>query len=138
MFTVQTQQINAAPLASINGPYQVRTFCPLGSLAIHLKRVCCAGAQGTVNKAIKFDSTGSRDPDSRMVEYLWIFGDNTVGQTTAFPEHTYAKAGEYNVSLVVYDNIQVPFMTVGHSTFYLRLTILCATGRARKWSLPRR
>ncbi|ELR20342.1 PKD domain containing protein [Acanthamoeba castellanii str. Neff] len=83
VFTVQTEQINAAPLASINGPYQ-----------------------GTVNEPIKFDSRGSKDPDSRMLEYLWIFGDNTVGQTTAFPEHTFAQAGEYDVSLVVYDNFQ--------------------------------
>lgn len=70
-----------------------------------------------MNEPIKFDSRGSKDPDSRMLEYLWIFGDNTVGQTTAFPEHTFAQAGEYDVSLVVYDNFQVPFIR-SPSTLY--------------------
>jgi microbial collagenase len=64
--------------------------------------------QGYTNVPLKFDSSGSYDPDGWLVEYLWVFGDNTVGQTQANPEHTYAQAGEYDVSLVVHDNYQVP------------------------------
>jgi PKD repeat protein len=89
VFTVQTQQVNAAPLADINGPYQ-----------------------GYTNVPLKFDSSGSYDPDGWLVEYLWVFGDNTVGQTQANPEHTYAQAGEYDVSLVVHDNYQSSAMAM--------------------------
>jgi PKD repeat protein len=76
----------------------------------------CGGVQGVVNTPITFDSTGSRDPDGWKVEYLWIFGDNSVGQTEAFPVHTFSSPGEYNVSLVVHDNFQV-----------LKLSLVCTS-----------
>lgn len=47
-----------------------------------------------------FDGSGSTDPDSTISSYAWDFGDGTSG-TGATPEHTYAAAGGYDVTLTV-------------------------------------
>lgn len=49
----------------------------------------------------RFDGTGSSDPDG-PVTYAWNFGDGKTS-TAAAPEHTFAKAGSYKVSLTVTD-----------------------------------
>lgn len=50
-----------------------------------------------------FDATGSSDPDGRVAQWNWDFGDGTVasGETA---EHTYDADGTYTVSLTVTDN----------------------------------
>jgi PKD repeat protein len=49
------------------------------------------------------DATGSFDDDGTISTYAWDFGDGTTG-TGVKPNHTYATAGTYNVSLTVTDN----------------------------------
>ena len=52
---------------------------------------------------IKFDGSGSTDPDGGVVSYSWSFGDGSTG-TGPTPTHTYAAPGPYSVVLVVADN----------------------------------
>ena len=70
---------NRAPTADPGGPYS-----------------------GDTGAAIRFDGSGSGDPDGDALTYLWDFGDETTG-TGATPTHDYAIAGVYEVSLVVND-----------------------------------
>jgi len=64
-----------------------------------------AGApyQGVVNSTIIFDGLRSYDPDGTIIEWLWVFGDNTndTGKTV---QHIYSKAGTFIVTLTVTDN----------------------------------
>ncbi len=71
---------NQAPVANPNGPYS-----------------------GTVGSAVQFDGSGSSDPDGTIVSYDWEFGDGVTG-TGISPTHTYAAAGNYNVTLTVMDD----------------------------------
>jgi len=60
-------------------------------------------------ETIRFNASGSYDPDGSIVRYLWDFGDNTTeiykGENlTAIATHTYAKARNYTVTLTVTDD----------------------------------
>ncbi len=57
---------------------------------------------GNTGQAIRFDGSGSSDPDGDALTYSWDFGDGSIG-TGASPTHTYSAAGRYEVSLVVND-----------------------------------
>ena len=70
---------NSAPTADAGGPYT-----------------------GDVGVAIRFDGTGSSDPDGDALTYSWNFGDGSTG-SGATPSHAYTMAGRYEVSLVVSD-----------------------------------
>ena len=54
-------------------------------------------------EAIRFDASGSHDPDGAIVETWWDFGDGAlaIGDRA---EHTYATAGSYVVTITVSDN----------------------------------
>lgn len=51
----------------------------------------------------EFGADGSRDPDGRIVDYLWDFGDGLAGVGEKV-QHQFAKPGTYSVSLTVVDN----------------------------------
>ena len=53
-------------------------------------------------KTWRFDGRGSTD-DGRIVEYLWDFGDGSTADKVV-TWHTYKKAGDYTVTLTVWDN----------------------------------
>jgi len=58
---------------------------------------------GFTGNALSLSSAGSIDSDGQIVSYLWDLGDgNTSDQEN--PEHSYAQAGQYNISLTVTDN----------------------------------
>ena len=78
--TANTPPPNQPPTANANGPY--------------------SGQAGT---AVAFSSAGSSDPDGSIVGYSWDFGDGATS-TAANPNHTYANAGTYTVSLTVTDD----------------------------------
>ena len=83
--------------------------------------------QGNIHVAagtlLYFDSTGTRDGDSRfnsgyvpfesnssnwngLVEYLWDFGDATPTNRESHPWHSFTEPGEYSVTLTVRDAYQ--------------------------------
>ena len=50
-----------------------------------------------------FDGTGSSDPDGTIASYAWTFGDQSSG-TGSTPNHSYAAAGSFSVTLTVTDD----------------------------------
>lgn len=59
-----------------------------------------AGGIGTV---FHFDGTSSSDPDGKVTDYLWEFGDGTKKHGDEV-DHQYEKQGTYKVTLTVTDN----------------------------------
>ena len=49
------------------------------------------------------DVIRSNDPDGSIASYAWAFGDGG-SSNSASPNHTYASAGNFNISLTVTDN----------------------------------
>ncbi|MBN2464593.1 PKD domain-containing protein [candidate division WOR-3 bacterium] len=52
---------------------------------------------------VRFDASGSADPDGRIVRFHWEFGDGGEGQGVNV-NHTYPEAGEFIVTLTVTDD----------------------------------
>ena len=52
---------------------------------------------------VRFDASGSYDPDGNIVKYIWDFGDGASG-TGKIVAHTYSRAGTYTVRLTVQDD----------------------------------
>jgi peptidoglycan/xylan/chitin deacetylase (PgdA/CDA1 family) len=54
---------------------------------------------------VRLDASNSKDPDGRIMSYLWDYGDGTgEGTTSPVVEHTFKTPGEYKVTLMVTDN----------------------------------
>jgi PKD repeat protein len=59
--------------------------------------------EGAVDVAVQFDGSGSSDRDGSIETYKWDFGDGKTAQGKK-PQHVYANAGKYNVTLKVTDD----------------------------------
>jgi N-acetylmuramoyl-L-alanine amidase/PKD repeat protein len=57
---------------------------------------------GQINTDVKFNGTGSYDPDGVIDQYLWDFGDGTTSDISK-PVHKYTEKGTYTVTLTVKD-----------------------------------
>ena len=55
------------------------------------------------NSSVKFDGSGSSDPDGTITNYTWNFGDGTSGSGKVV-YHKYTKRGTFTVTLKVTDN----------------------------------
>ena len=53
--------------------------------------------------SVRFDAATSSDSDGSITSYAWDFGDGEAGEGVQ-PEHSYAEAGTYMVTLTVTDN----------------------------------
>ena len=62
-----------------------------------------ASVLGTTPGAIRFNASGSVDPDGQVVDYSWDFGDGQTGQGQVV-DHVYTATDTYLVTLVVTDN----------------------------------
>jgi uncharacterized protein (TIGR03790 family) len=58
-------------------------------------------------RSVSFDASASGDPDGRIVQYEWEFGDGGSGEVTTSPLvlHTFERAGNVTVTLTVYDDL---------------------------------
>ncbi|HET6519196.1 MAG TPA: PKD domain-containing protein, partial [Geminicoccaceae bacterium] len=66
--------------------------------------VAAAGPDQVVTASeVRFDGTGSVDPDGAIARYEWDFGDGATGLGPT-PTHVYTKPGEYLVRLTVTDD----------------------------------
>ena len=52
---------------------------------------------------VRFDATGSTDPEGHALSYDWDFGDGTPHSTDPSPVHTYTQDGVYTARLTVTD-----------------------------------
>ncbi|NIA09840.1 MAG: PKD domain-containing protein [Nitrospiraceae bacterium] len=57
----------------------------------------------TVNTAVKFDASGSYDPNGKVVSYHWEFGDGATGDGVKVT-HSYTEKGYYVIKLTVTDD----------------------------------
>jgi hypothetical protein len=58
---------------------------------------------GTAPLVVRFDGTGSTDPDGTLVSYAWNFGDGQQG-TGPTVSHSYSQPGTYTATLTVTDD----------------------------------
>ncbi len=54
-------------------------------------------------ESVSFDGSASFDPDGKVVNYFWDFGDGAKG-TGVTAQHTYSESGRYTVTLKVEDD----------------------------------
>jgi len=58
-----------------------------------------------VNQSVTFDASSSYDPDGKIMNYEWDFGDGNIMNTThEIINHSYSEAGNYEVTLTVTDD----------------------------------
>jgi PKD repeat protein len=61
--------------------------------------------QPEVDDIVGFDASGSSDPDGKIVDYEWNFGDGDTYRTRKpICQHIYSDAGKFQVNLTVTDN----------------------------------
>ena len=79
----------------------------------------------SIGKKLTFNAIRSRDPDGKIVNYEWNFGDGKIG-TGVLTEHSYAKSGKYIATLKVTDDkkesrSQQIQIQVGYSVMFIIL-----------------
>ncbi len=58
---------------------------------------------GTVSTTFNYDGSSSSDPDGRIVDFLWNFGDGRTANGKQ-ASHKYSREGSFDVELTVTDN----------------------------------
>lgn len=72
--------------------------------------------EGRAPLTVHFDATRSSDPAGPITDYLWDFGDGSAVVSGAQVSHTFRRAGEYLVTLVV-----VGLSGTGRATVLIRV-----------------
>jgi glucose/arabinose dehydrogenase/PKD repeat protein len=92
------------------GISKVRRIRYLQSNQAPIVSATASPTSGSLPLTVNFSSTGSSDPESQPLSYLWDFGDGTTS-TDANPAHVYTVAGMYTVRLTVSDGVNSTFST---------------------------
>ncbi|MFB6082892.1 MAG: PKD domain-containing protein [Halorientalis sp.] len=61
-------------------------------------------SSGQVPLEVRFDASGSTDPDGDIRRYVWRFGNGTIPAEGETVTHTFRTAGQYRVELVAIDS----------------------------------
>lgn len=70
---------------------------------------------GEAPLTVQFDGTGSSDPEGRSLDFVWSFDDFGEESTEPASSYTFNSAGNYNVQLVVWDDVDqygVDYITI--------------------------
>jgi len=82
-----------------------------------------------VNQSVTFDASSSYDPNGKIMNYEWDFGDGNITNTThEIIKHSYSEAGSYEVTLTVKDDKGATNSTTKIITVYSP-TAIFDTGR---------
>jgi len=103
--TVAIRRPGTTTLAVAGGPNSVGSGDRLTlTIANRLPNAAGAYAPRTPQSGtpVQFDARPSSDPDGRIVEYEWAFGDGSRGFGPR-PQHVYNASGSYNTTLTVTD-----------------------------------
>ncbi len=83
---------------------------------------------------VRFDASGSSDPDAWLVSYRWNYGDGTeeiymrdpygIGNSTAKPAHVFHQNGTFTVTLTVKDNDNATDVVSGQVTVFFDLAVV--------------
>lgn len=68
-----------------------------------LARFSFSPKEPKVGEPVTFDASASKDPDGKIISYLWDFGDGATAQEV-ITTHAFQKDGEYDVTLQVTDD----------------------------------
>lgn len=89
---------------SFNGDtYYVDNFDSYGTGSVGNTQPIASLTSSCNDLACDFDGSSSSDSDGSIVSYDWDFGDGSTATGVA-PNHTYAAAGDFTVTLTVTDN----------------------------------
>ncbi len=68
--------------------------------------VSASKTSGEIALSVDFSAEGSSDPDGDSLEYIWDFGDGTSASGLSVA-HTYYTAGNYTVTVNVFDGMDI-------------------------------
>jgi PKD repeat protein len=68
-------------------------------------RLTSSAIAGALPLTVRFDASGSSDPEGRALTYLWNFGDGTTAETAGpRTSHVYRRAGNFVATVAVRDD----------------------------------
>lgn len=77
------------------------TSGPVGPVQRITAAIVASPGEGKAPLAVHFDASSSADPQGPLTDHLWDFGDGSPVVSGREIQHTYQRAGEYLVTLVV-------------------------------------
>lgn len=77
---------------------------PSGSLDEPPTVVVDSPGKARVGESVRFDASGSRDPDGGLLSYEWSFDDGSDNVTRSSVDHTFSSVGTYDVTVNVTDD----------------------------------
>lgn len=95
---------SAWAMAAMLGGLLVLSGCtpgPVGPVQKISATIVASPGEGKAPLAVHFDASQSSDPQGTLTDHLWDFGDGSPVVSGREIPHTYQRAGEYLVTLVV-------------------------------------
>ncbi|HWN82450.1 MAG TPA: PKD domain-containing protein, partial [Candidatus Udaeobacter sp.] len=90
---------------TVRDNHGAQSTCQTQVVVVSGDPVCDAGGPylGLINAPIRFDASGSIDPNGTIVDYQWEFGDGAFGSGPVVT-HAYSIVNDFTVRLCVEDN----------------------------------